>query len=218
MQIPAFEQTQQKQLQKICSDDSSDCLHSYDFIHGLLFAVAAAPEIPMPTQWMMWVFKKQGQLQDQAHTDKLTGLLMSLFRYHLQNMRDDIFIWPEAYSFPKDHAITSSTSQWCRGLLAGHSQLEPVWEKAWQKLQQAEPENMGVIQDKLRHALSMISTFADLPLAVSGLQGDKRENLIKQLPTIYLSLPGVLKTYVEISGKLVGHLPDQFETFIRQPD
>mgnify|MGYP003678776185 FL=1 len=66
----------------------------------------------------------------------------------------------------------------------------------------------------LSHCLTMFSTFADLPLAFEQAKvRDNDKQFVALLPTVFLSLPPALQTYVNLSGTLVEYLPNQFETF-----
>ena len=199
------------------SEALSGTLHGYDYIRGVIFAVAASPEIPMPQQWLLWVFKQRGQLSDEQQADNITDVLMGLLQQQLKDMSDECIMLPNSYRFSENTPDDNNVSRWFRGLLAAHSQLEPVWNHAWMKMgKQAEPQ-MFVLQKDLRHCLSLFSTFANIPLALeqAAEKGGEahKEQLDKMLPKIFLSLPESLKTYVKLSGRLVDYLPNQFETF-----
>ena len=44
----------------------STALHSEAVVQGMIFGVCAAPEIPMPEQWMPWTFAQHQQLTDEV--------------------------------------------------------------------------------------------------------------------------------------------------------
>jgi uncharacterized protein len=207
------------ELKSLCqSDGLVHALNSIDYIKGLVFAVASSPEIPMPDVWLPWIFRQHGQLPDTDTADTLTDLLMGLLQHQLRLMRDEQVTLDTAYTLPENaHCLQSNglaLSRWCSGVLAGHSQLENVWNNAWQKMQKKNPGGMQAEAKNLTHCLTMLSTFADLPLAYE--QAKKRHNeeqFLSLLPTVFLSLQPALKTYVGLSGKLVEYLPNQFETF-----
>lgn len=213
-----FESISHQTLSDMCADSTlTGVLQSYDYICGLIFAVASSPEIPMPEQWLLWVFKQRGRLRDEQQADGLSDALMALLQQQLKDMSDECISLPADYQYPQDISRQNRVSQWFSGLLAGHSQLEPVWQHAWMKMgKQAEPQ-MFILQKNLRHCLSLFSSFADIPLALEQAAekggSTQKERLENMLPKIFLSLPESLTTYVKLSGKLVDYLPNQFETF-----
>ncbi len=211
--------SREQELNTLCQSEAlTHALFSVDYLKGLVFAVASAPEIPMPETWLPWIFRQHGQLPDTATADKLTDLLMAMLQHQLRLMRDERVTLDKTYSAPQDaHFIESNElplSRWCSGVLAGHSQLEDVWNNAWQKMQNHSPQHMILAAKNLTHCLTMFSTFADLPLAYQqAQQRNNEEQFVSLLPTVFLSLEPALKTYVGLSGQLVEYLPNQFETF-----
>lgn len=219
MHIPHFNAEQAETLKLMCSDKvKSQYLHDYHFIHGQIFAIAAAPEIPMPQEWMMWVFKDPDMNTSSADADALTGLLMSLFQYHLRQMRDESVALPDFCSLTERQDENSPLSLWCQGVLSVHQQLEPIWQQAWDRVPPQGAEEGNKLSKSLHHALSMFSTFANIPLALTRLPADKSDELAERLGEIYQALPQALKGYVDVSGSLAGYLPDQFETFKQQAE
>lgn len=198
-------------LCRLCDGELSTILQRPEYIQGLIFAVAAAPEIPMPEQWLVWVFKERGQLKSEQQADQLTDLLMSLLKEQLQKMRDDEIIFPTQYEYP--HNKNTSASEWLNGLLAGHAQLETVWQNAWNRMSDQKPAEMVKMQKNLKHCLMMFTTFADVETAIKKAQKANNETLIDRLPVIFKALPEALKTYVGLSGELVDFMPNQFEQF-----
>ena len=213
-----FESNSHQTLAALCADQAlAGVLHSYDYIGGVIFAVASAPEIPMPEQWLPWVIKPHGKLRDEQQADRLSDVLMGLLQQQLKDMSDERIALPAEHSYPQGGAINSAVSQWFCGLLVAHSHLEGVWLEAWGKMgNQAEGE-MFSLQKDLKHCLRLFSTFADIPLALEQATengGDsKRAELERMLPTIFLSLSTSLTSYVGLSGRLVDYLPNQFESF-----
>ena len=211
-----FESVVHQQLFELCEQvELEDVLHSYDYICGLIFAVAAAPEIPMPETWLVWVFKQRGQLSSTEQADHLTDVLMGLLQWQLRQMRDELVTLPPGCRLcePPQHSV--ALSDYCAGLLAGHSQLEVVWQTSWQKMKLDTPQQLTDLQKDFRHCLLMFSTFADIPLAIKQAKARGNENFPQLLAKIYLSLPEALGKYVALSGAMVDFLPDQFETFVQ---
>jgi len=210
MHIPKFDTEQAARLQQLCGEYET-YLQPYYFIHGQLFAVAAAPEIPMPAQWLPWVLKRHDLPGTSQEADELSLLLMSLLQLHLRHMRDETLDLPDFCQFPETHSLDSPLSLWFQGVLSVHQQLEGVWLQGWDKLQQR-GDTLETSRE-LRHVLSMFSTFANIPLALEKLTPEAAIKLERKLPEVFQSLPGAFQSYVDIAGKLAGFLPDQFETF-----
>jgi uncharacterized protein len=209
-----FESSSHASLSSLCvSEELLDVLHPYAFIQGVIFAVAGAPEIPMPEKWLPWALKASNQLTSTAQADKLTDNLMKLLQVQLQNMSEEKIHLPMGITFNQDGQEQSSVAMWCQGMLFGHSQLESVWQHAWNKMQVSDETQMQQLQKDLSHCLYMFTTFADIPLAVKQAENRGNDQLLNILPKIFLSFPETLKTYVGLSGRLVDYLPNQFETF-----
>jgi uncharacterized protein len=209
-----FESPNHASLSSLCeSEELSDVLHPYAFIQGVVFAVAGAPEIPMPEKWLPWAIKTSNQLTSTEQADKLTDNLMKMLQVQLQKMSDEKIHLPMGMTFNQDGQEPSSVAMWCQGMLFGHSQLESVWQHAWNKMQVSDVAQMQQLQKDLSHCLYMFSTFADIPLAVKQAENRGNDQLLNILPKIFLSFPETLKTYVGLSGRLVDYLPNQFETF-----
>jgi len=209
-----IESPSQASLKLLCGSKAlSEVLHPYAFIQGLVFAVAAAPEIPMPEEWLPWAIKTNNQLTSTEQADKLTDILMKVLQEQLKDMSEEKIALPKDVIFTPQGQEPSPVATWCQGLLYGHSQLESVWQQAWNKMKVSEKTQMQQLQKDLSHCLYMFTTFADVPLAVKQAENRGNDQLLNILPKIFLSFPQTLKTYVGLSGRLVDFLPNQFETF-----
>lgn len=180
-------------------------------IDGLLFAIGASPEIPMPDQWLPWVVKNQGNISNQD-VDYLMGVLLEQLKFRLSSMRDEQFHLPKACTFGIEDT-NSALTQWLTGLLFGHQQLEPIWHNAWKQMQEKAPEEQPALMRDLSHCLRMFSTFANPDLALAQAKENGNSGLEEKMPQIFLSFPKALQQYVDISGKLVGYIPNQFEMY-----
>lgn len=183
-------------------------------IRGLCYAVAAAPEIPPPEQWMAWALIAPEDI-DQALADKLAEPLMNCFKLQLMQMREEktAEILPAECEYYPEMTLESPLSQWLCGCLLGHRQLEPIWQKSWQTMQQQSPDKAPDAAKELSHILRLLSTFANIELAIEQANERGNPDLRQQLPEIAMTLPRALASYVRLSGTLAGYLPNQFETF-----
>ena len=209
-----FESPAHTSLHSLCETaELVDVLHPYAFIQGVVFAVAAAPEIPMPEKWLPWAIKTSNQLASTEQADNLTDILMKILQLQLKSMSEEKIHLPIGITFNQDVKGQSSVALWCQGMLFGHSQLESVWQDAWNKMQVTDSTQMQRLQKDLSHCLYMFSTFADIPLAIKQAENRGNDQLLNILPKIFLSFPQTLNTYVGLSGRLIEFLPNQFETF-----
>jgi uncharacterized protein len=212
-----FESPDFSALRELCqTEDFSQVLHPFEYIQGLLFAVCAAPEIPMPETWLPWVIKTHKQMKSAKQTQRLTDLLMKLLQQQLKNMSEEKISLPMNVTFHQTDQAQNNIALWCQGMLFGHHQLEPVWQNAWHKMQISQSTEMQNLQRDLKHCLYMFTTFADIPLALKQAEERGNHQLLQALPKIFLSFPLMLKTYVGLSERLVAFLPNQFETFIHK--
>ena len=180
---------------------------------GTVFGVAAAPDIPLPDVWLPWLLKAQARLPAMPQLTLINDIAMACLQWQLQHMRDDSIIMPAGVEYS---ALSGSPmSLWMQGLLLAHTRLDAVWQTAWQAMLNARHADVAGLQKDLKHCLTVFSTFADIPFALTQSHGDKRKQLENSLPKIFVSLPRVLATYVTISGRLVEYLPNQFETFVK---
>lgn len=202
------------------NSDIVNVLHSRYYVEGIIFGAGVSPEIPMPDVWLPWAIKHHGQMQNNQQADVITGVLFDYFKYCLQQMKDNAQRIPSYGVFEDDSdnwGISSPLSQWLQGLLTAHSSMEPVWQNAWQLMQDKNPNNAPVLAKKLKHSLGMFSTFADVELAIEQAKKRGQMDFENKLSSIAASLPDAFNTYVSISGELASYLPNQFETFVQKP-
>lgn len=204
------------QLKELFRTDLKLVLHSKDYIQGIIFGVCAAPEIPMPENWLLWAFDQHGQLASTEQADKIAEILMGLLQQQLIDMRSEAALFPAQYQLPETTSsdnLPCKTSEWLSGLLGAHSKLEPVWQGCWDQVELKAPGKLVKYQKDLKHCLLMFSTFANLPMAVEHAKKVNNHKLLENLPKVFNSIPDALATYVQLSGELAQYLPDQFETF-----
>jgi len=100
-----------------------------------------------------------------------------------------------------------------QGVLLVHQAQEKQWQKAWDTM----PETAQVAHSKtLQQCLSMMTTFADVPLAISKKSPAQQPAFISALPQLFLSLPNTIERYVGLSGQVASYLPNQFEQFTQR--
>ena len=108
-----FESDPQLLLKTLCdSKELADVIHPYAFIQGLIFTVAAAPEIPMPEKWLPWAIKTNNQLTSIEQADQLTDVLMKALQQQLKNMSE------EKIQLPSGITLVTTDCVWIASALA----------------------------------------------------------------------------------------------------
>ena len=190
---------------------------------GLMVAICAAPEIPLPETWMPWFIYHSGEeprLADEI-IDDLAQALMHCLRDTLNTMRHDGSLLPQQ-TLATDEP-DESLSLWLNGLLAGHQHLEPVWQSAWLRAQQNPGADDGLnnTEDpakRLKRCLKMFSTLADIEQAYQNRTPAQQVQLKKHIPALLKQLPQMLREYIQLAGELASFLPNQFEMFEGKAD
>ncbi|MCU7555431.1 UPF0149 family protein [Alteromonas sp. ASW11-19] len=186
---------------------------------GLIFAVAASPDIPMPEIWMPWVISQSGDTLVSDDVDRLADALMHSLRTHLDAMRQQAALVPDACQWQQGAVIPTELECWLGGLLQGHQLLEPTWRAAWER--KAKTESLAADAEdpaaRLSRCLKLFSTLANSELALAQRSPANAEALRQHLPTLWRQLPAMLQEYVDLAGELAQALPNQFETFQQDP-
>ncbi len=199
-------------------------------VDGMIFAVAAAPEIPMPEQWMPWLIQSSDSKLVDKDVDKLADTLMNGLRAHLNLMRQSksplSSELTEAIEVKGVMRPSKELESWLNGLLQVHKQLEPVWQNAWNHLDKRSAQNTSEDKDKLEEGklpepaearlsrcLKLFSTLANIELALSYRNETQVAQLESNIRMLVKQLPSVLADYTKLSGELAQALPNQFETF-----
>ena len=189
---------------------ASDVLSDQPYLQGIIFAVAACPEIPMPEQWMPWVIQADANSAiDKAQADQLADYLMACLRDTLDKMRQEQSLLPYEYNWQGEDDSSTEQQRWLQGVLTGHQQLEKQWLRAWQDSEHT--LDLNDLSSRLTRCLKVFSTLADPAARLQQTAPDRQAELHAGLPRLAASLPALLNEYVEISGELVQVLPNQFE-------
>lgn len=199
-------------------------------VDGMIFAVAAAPEIPMPEQWMPWLIQSSDSKLVDKDVDELADTLMNGLRAHLDFMRKSksplSSQLTEAIEVKGVMRPSKELESWLNGLLQVHKQLEPVWQNAWNHLEKRSAKNKSNGENKLdedkvtepaearlSRCLKLFSTLANIELALSYRNDTQVAQLESNIRMLVKQLPSVLADYTRLSGELAQALPNQFETF-----
>ena len=106
----------------------------YHALRGFLFAVASAPELIRPSEWLPIIFADQDAVYaslDEAQ--EILGQIMVLYNTANAVGRDDASPLPVDGLFHDDILANfnddAPMAQWSRGFLLGHQWLEKLWEE-----------------------------------------------------------------------------------------
>jgi uncharacterized protein len=187
-----------------------ECLHSKPYTLGVVAAVCCSPEIPMPPEWMPWVFRQGNSSQADLDWEQITDALVKTLRDSLGRLREEKNILPESYVFDQANLDSSNQAQWLSGFLFAHQQLQPVWQNAWEHMQAKSLDKAEESANMLQHSLKVMSVLAK-PSDVLAQSG--KPDLADKLPDIAATLPRVVSQYAELANSLAEFLPNQFEQF-----
>ena len=106
---------------------------SYHAMQGFLFAVTAAPDMVMPSEFFPLIWgEKEPEFKDAAEARAVIGGLMALYNEVNAGISDS------GASLPRDCPLLDDpvanfepeapVSQWARGFITGHSWLEKCWQ------------------------------------------------------------------------------------------
>ena len=186
-------------------------LYSAPKVHGVLFGVSCVPEIPMPETWLGYVFNQHSQIPSEAALEQLTKVLMDGLSQVLAAIHQSDYTFCEAWNW--DDSEYAMFAEFLQGVLLVHQAQEKQWQKAWDTM----PETAQVAHSKtLQQCLSMMTTFADVPLAMSKKSPAQQPAFITALPQLFLSLPNTIERYVGLSDQVASYLPNQFEQFTQR--
>lgn len=203
-----------------------DVLPSAAQIDGMIFAVAACPEIPMPEQWMPWLVQNSASHLVDKDVDKLADALMNGLREHLDFMRKGGCVLSDELLVPAKSESgfqpCSDLVLWLNGLLQVHRHVEPVWQNAWEHLSKKlnsanEVSDSESPEIRLTRCLRLFSTLANVDLAMRSRSATQAQMLQKNIVNLIKQLPAILVEYTTLAGELAAALPNQFETFAKAP-
>ena len=105
---------------------------SYYELQGFLFAVASAPDLVRPSEWMPAIFDdKPAVYEDLEEAQAVLAELMMLYNAVNEHVRSERPTLPAGVRFrPRTSANFDDgapISMWSRGFLRGHSWLEESW-------------------------------------------------------------------------------------------
>lgn len=183
---------------------SADTLR-YHELQGFLFAVASAPELIRPSEWMPLMF---GDAEpDYASVDqarRVMGDLMSLCNAVNASVIGETTAVPPDCIFRDDVlanlAPDAPVSQWSRGFMRGHTWLEDVWESYI-------PEDLD---DQFAATLLALSFFASRDIAEALRKESAADKTLEALATtIRRVFPNAVAEYAHFGRSISQVLAEQ---------
>ena len=159
---------------------------SYCTCSGFLFAIACAPELIQPSEWMPLVFQEQNAAYDTLEEAReILTLLMALYNQVNQE------VFAGAPALPANCAARGEATrnldedaplgEWARGFIVGHQWLSELWEEY----------TPDALSEELGSLLMVLSFFANRQLAEAfygeasadrGTFGQMCELMVRLLP------------------------------------
>lgn len=169
---------------------------SYHALQGFLFAVASAPVLIKPSEWLPVIFNEQdGQYASMEEAQSVLDALMVLYNSINAQVFEGTLVFPEDISAEEpaleNVGSTTALGQWSRGFLHGHEWLVELWD-------QYTPD---ALDEELGSCLMILSFFCERRLAEAYHQ-----ELVKPGGQSLDELAGILLGKFEMAMRSYAHL------------
>jgi yecA family protein len=129
-------------------------------LEGFLFAVACAPDVVRPSDWIAALIEDGEPFEDEAHARAALDALITLYGIIQEGVNEPSFEEPE--SLFRDDLMANlqedaEVGEWCRGFVIGHSWLEDLWDVSG--------ELEALVEEELGPLMFALSFFASRSLA-----------------------------------------------------
>jgi len=172
---------------------------SYREMQGFLFAVACAPEMVMPSDWLPRIFGGGDPPFDtRKEAEAVMGGLLALFNEFAPRDGGGDARLPEDCTFREDPLANlepdAPVAQWCRGFRLGHRWLEESWDACL-------PEEL---EDHFANILAVLSFFASRKAAEAfASESEASGRTLESLATDFRKLfPRALASYSHVGQSL----------------
>jgi uncharacterized protein len=180
-------------------------------LQGFLFAVANAPEVIMPSEWIPEVFNgSEIEFESMEEARSVNLALMDVYNAVNEASRDDslppgCIISGDAIADLEEDA---PLAQWSRGFLSGHQWLEETWESYLSVARELAPEEededeeeASELDEALATILMMLSFFSSRRLA-EAFATETGGELTKIATVMHEGIPEAVKEYVAIGRNM----------------
>ncbi|MCE0492809.1 UPF0149 family protein [Vibrio salinus] len=169
----------------LSSLDNDDTLLNEAKTLGFVTALAAAPNIISPNEWLacLWGNTEQPPFTSTRQLEEYIGIIIEIWNEARQSILEGAWIWPDGYTLDDDEIVSESTRDFCEGLLQGWQ----LTHDDWNELMPEGSENGAL----LGGFLLSISMLFDPETALAALAEHGAEGL-EQFKEIYDAVPDML--------------------------
>jgi yecA family protein len=171
----------------------------FEELHGFLFAIAAAPDLVLPSEWIPAIFDTDApEFADEAEAVRFHHVVMALYNQLNRDVQDTTVRLPECVDVLQPAEANfdpgAPLQRWCSGFAQGHDWLEEAWDVDL-------PQE---VDDDLGACLSTLLFFIDRKFAVGLLEetGQPASELPALASTLLDNFEGAMMGYAEI-GRLI---------------
>ena len=165
----------------------------YHELQGFLFAIASAPELVPPSEWIPMVFgEHEAGYENLAEAKAVPGELMALYN------SVNVAVASDRATLPADCTFRSTVlaelddsapiAEWSRGFTHGHQWLEESWE----------PYVPAELDDELAAVLMTLSFFASRDMAQAFLAETGQKDLAAMAAKIRRLFPDAVAEYAHL--------------------
>jgi uncharacterized protein len=155
---------------------------------GFVTAMAAAPHLINPSEWLpyLWGDNEQNPFEDGAQFEQYAHLIVELWNETRASLLEGHWQWPEGYALDEKDIITDSVRGFAAGMLDGWHLTKDDWET----LMPADSEDSALMGGFIL-SLSMLydpETSVET-LTQEGVEGlDQFEEIYKAVPMMICGL------------------------------
>ena len=171
----------------------------FEELHGFLFAIVAAPDLVLPSEWIPAIFDTETpEFADEAAAVRFHHVVMALYNQLNRDVQDATVRLPECIDVldPAEANFEPGAplQRWASGFAQGHDWLEEAWDVDL-------PEE---VDDDLGACLSTLLFFIDRKFAIGLLEemGQPESELPALASTLLDNFEGAMIGYAEI-GRLI---------------
>ncbi|OOE33418.1 hypothetical protein BZG04_13505 [Salinivibrio kushneri] len=152
---------------------------------GVVTAMAAAPHVISPSEWLpvMWGGEEQAPFENHEQFEQYANLIVDIWNEQRQQLLEKTWQWPEGCLLDDAEIVNQATRDFAEGLLQGWSLTRDDWETLM-------PENTDG-NALLGGVVLSISLLYDPETALSTMEAQGAEELA-QFEEIFNAMPTML--------------------------
>lgn len=152
---------------------------------GVVTAMAAAPHVISPSEWLpvLWGGEEQAPFENHEQFEDYANLIVDIWNEQRQQLLDKQWHWPEGCALDDAEIVNQATRDFAEGLLQGWSLTRDDWETLMPENTESNALLGGVVLS--------ISLLYDPETALSTMEAQGAEELA-QFEEIYNAMPIML--------------------------